>query len=287
MRAGALAALYVPDRFNPRLPLLGGDAVGFVSVRPRQYAFQSTPPVAGRRCQARQVHKVLQSCFNPRLPLLGGDAGRYLLEWVGMGVSIHASRCWEAMLSFRRDVALDTQFQSTPPVAGRRCLGRSSVHSANGGFNPRLPLLGGDARRLGGKLLDIAFVSIHASRCWEAMRSAMRLMRRTVTSFNPRLPLLGGDALKGWQMRYYTLVSIHASRCWEAMPGYRRLQSLYRLCFNPRLPLLGGDATDSGFSEEDKNVSIHASRCWEAMLIFCNYLKHKNKKPVLREPFHS
>jgi len=35
-------------------------------------------------------------------------------------------------------------------------------------FNPRLPLLGGDATELTG-IVDRLEVSIHASRCWEAM----------------------------------------------------------------------------------------------------------------------
>ena len=60
------------------------------------------------------------------------------------------------------------------------------------GFNPRLPLLGGDATCL------INGAS-HAQ------------------SFNPRLPLLGGDACPPLQWPGVQRVSIHASRCWEAM----------------------------------------------------------------------
>ena len=36
-------------------------------------------------------------------------------------VSIHASRCWEAMLTNRKHMIGVIMFQSTPPVAGRRC----------------------------------------------------------------------------------------------------------------------------------------------------------------------
>jgi len=89
------------------------------------------------------------SRFNPRLPLLGGDARRIRISDHTDAVSIHASRCWEAM---RQGVAAAT----------------AKPH-----------------------------VSIHASRCWEAM---------------PVCEDIGGCQ---------SAVSIHASRCWEAMPCKR------------------------------------------------------------------
>ena len=61
------------------------------------------------------------SSFNPRLPLPGGDAAKEKSQSEIDAVSIHASRCREAMpvtLYLRLLFAL---FQSTPPVAGRRC----------------------------------------------------------------------------------------------------------------------------------------------------------------------
>ena len=108
-------------------------------------------------------------------------------------VSIHASRCWEAM-----------------------------------------PLLAG-------KVDDATLVSIHASRCWEAMPVQVHRPDRQRTGFNPRLPLLGGDAIDTQGSDDPSYVSIHASRCWEAMP------------------------THLGARVKDLQVSIHASRCWEAM----------------------
>ena len=60
-------------------------------------------------------------------------------------------------------------------------------------FNPRLPLLGGDAG-LAEMLTPPLVVSIHASRCWEAMRNWLLMLSA------------------------FLFVSIHASRCWEAMP---------------------------------------------------------------------
>ncbi len=86
--------------------------------------------------------------FNPRLPLLGGDAFSFAFRF-GVGYS----------------------------------------------FNPRLPLLGGDADTAVATNGAALLVSIHASRCWEAMPVDTVLEE------------------------FFTLtVSIHASRCWEAMP---------------------------------------------------------------------
>ncbi len=39
-------------------------------------------------------------------------------------VSIHASRCWEAMRAKKTLFMATKWFQSTPPVAGRRCTWR-------------------------------------------------------------------------------------------------------------------------------------------------------------------
>ena len=108
--------------FNPRLPLPGGDAAS----------------VAAKAS--------FQHCFNPRLPLPGGDAKDALREYSKSKVSIHASRCREAMPEAQRaalklrQVSIHAsrcreampprppglpptpkEFQSTPPVAGRRC----------------------------------------------------------------------------------------------------------------------------------------------------------------------
>ncbi len=107
--------------FNPRPPLPGGDAqAGPYRLRRRDVSihaprcrgamhvfmsrnapvseFQSTPPVAGGRCQQRpggdggQCHG-----FNPRPPLPGGDAPRIYDQMPSKPVSIHAPRCRGAM----------------------------------------------------------------------------------------------------------------------------------------------------------------------------------------------
>ena len=108
-------------RFNPRLPLLGGDAY-FGSLQTAHFMeFQSTPPVAGRRCSAATVQVTSSKSFNPRLPLLGGDAADGQRDTAARTVSIHASRCWEAMRQHPLCACAFGWFQSTPPVAGRRC----------------------------------------------------------------------------------------------------------------------------------------------------------------------
>ena len=106
--------------FNPRPPFPGGDG-GPISPECPRTAFQSTPPVSGRRWQhptpARSstrvsIHaprfreamaRVLAAItgralrFNPRPPFPGGDA--------------------LSGINFMRPMV----FQSTPPVSGRRC----------------------------------------------------------------------------------------------------------------------------------------------------------------------
>ena len=178
--------------FNPRLPLPGGDAPGLkaywentvVSIHASRcreampasfthtgsdFPFQSTPPVAGRRCHIGRRACGDFCCFNPRLPLPGGDARRLPGRNGGRRVSIHASRCREAMPAEMRDDILGEVFQSTPPVAGRRCAAWSGKAKVSKGFNPRLPLPGGDAY-------------------------LRRPAARVPIGFNPRLPLPGGDA---------------------------------------------------------------------------------------------
>ena len=156
----------------------------------------------------------LKACFNPRLPLLGGDAPRLWNMPVISLVSIHASRCWEAMHGNKalkggvKDVSIHAsrcweamleascgehevrRFQSTPPVAGRRCKSPSSSRATVNRFNPRLPLLGGDAYRLRHGV-DQQNVSIHASRCWEAMRRPRGITLSGAVGFQSTPPVAG------------------------------------------------------------------------------------------------
>ena len=238
-----LSAAMAFGGFNPRPPLPGGDAgvtyqysdgtthvsihaprcreaMHLTNQRPRRSRkFQSTPPVAGRRCHELSPYPTSHIGFNPRPPLPGGDAmtvddhihvimfqstppvaGRRCTRVMtkskaGKKVSIHAPRCREAMPNYSPTIVRDMPFQSTPPVAGRRCLTIEHI--------PCPPVN----------------VSIHAPRCREAMLerfhefilclflfqstppvAGRRCLRLTgcskigVKSFNPRPPLPGGDA---------------------------------------------------------------------------------------------
>ena len=276
-------------RFNPRLPLPGGDAV----------------------CQT--FASCLPASFNPRLPLPGGDASGDRPSFCRSVVSIHASRCREAMQARSFDAFVRRLFQSTPPVAGRRCRSLAPTIRTATTFQSTPPVAGRRCPSNTASRLAAVVVSIHASRCREAMRAICiyqaigygfqstppvagrrcrgpglvtriaRLFqstppvagRRCISDadrkyaagcFNPRLPLPGGDAfglqfLALRQRQFQStppvagrrcaracggyrrcLVSIHASRCREAMRRQLVGQARRPGCFNPRLPLPGGDA---------------------------------------------
>ena len=139
----------------------------------QQFRFQSTPPVAGRRCGRLFSTNELIPTFQSTPPV----AGR---------------RCPmpDGALRFR------LQFQSTPPVAGRRCDYLLTETSPFNKFQSTPPVAGRRCARAHSVRLSGTPVSIHASRCREAM------------------PRRGSRAVK------LTDVSIHASRCREAMRCY-------------------------------------------------------------------
>ncbi len=156
--------------------------------------FQSTPPVAGGRCNRMPVpDRHDYRSFNPRPPLPGGDAGRdqaaggtsmrfnprpplpggdarlALPTTCRHKVSIHAPRCRGAMRRQDQAFALHRMFQSTPPVAGGRCLAKyQAAHDAHL-FQSTPPVAGG--------------------RCL-----LFKSPKDAVARFNPRPPLPGGDA---------------------------------------------------------------------------------------------
>ena len=199
MRAAGIEASPCKESFNPRLPLPGGDALSRPSCTACGSGFNPRLPLPGGDAGCRRVRAGRRTCFNPRLPLPGGDAWPLPGSPPCCRVSIHASRCREAMLVTARDDALAVNlFQSTPPVAGRRCGICAKTSSGTSRFNPRLPLPGGDAMGAEGR-------------------------ETRGMCFNPRLPLPGGDALREFLVRLGYPVSIHASRCREAMLGsFRR-----------------------------------------------------------------
>ena len=157
------------DRFNPRPPLLAGDACSTTAFSPWPKG------------------------FNPRPPLLAGDAIRTpmdidakfvsirarhcwrampkIVNWVLVAheVSIRARHCWRAMLRKSGSEIWITMFQSAPAIAGGRCACQGRRGPGVLSFNPRPPLLAGDAH--------------------QSLRGD-----GTCDGFNPRPPLLAGDA---------------------------------------------------------------------------------------------
>ncbi|TXT28779.1 MAG: hypothetical protein FD131_2866 [Rhodocyclaceae bacterium] len=181
--------------FNPRPPLPGGDALQLEGWRYRLFTvsihaprcreampssrrqscallmFQSTPPVAGRRCLAEGT-PVQQPDVSIHAPRCREAMRQHLrLGQSRYRVSIHAPRCREAMPidDFLSAITYWVEFQSTPPVAGRRCTTVGGVASATVLFQSTPPVAGRRCR--GG-----------------------RRRKRTMQSFNPRPPLPGGDA---------------------------------------------------------------------------------------------
>ncbi len=110
--------------------------------------FQSAPAIAGGRCTLTKQAVPRRSCFNPRPPLLAGDAQRAHELAAQHQVSIRARHCWRAMRPARLQFGHLTAFQSAPAIAGGRCGAGAARRRRLRRFNPRPPLLAGDARRL-------------------------------------------------------------------------------------------------------------------------------------------
>ena len=155
-------------------------------------------------------------------------------------VSIRARHCWRAMPVARMADSASSMFQSAPAIAGGRCVVLCSLTAFLTCFNPRPPLLAGDAHpRPAG--LDRAY------------------------GFNPRPPLLAGDALRTRPMRWRW-------RCFNPRPPLlagdartRRASHGRTHGFNPRPPLLAGDAVQLALAGLGVHVSIRARHCWRAM----------------------
>ena len=155
--------------FNPRPPLLAGDAPRHALYLLRPNRFNPRPPLlAGDACLA-SLDLPERCSFNPRPPLLAGDAAKLLNEWGSKLVSIRARHYWRAMLCcdvarlpshcvsirarhyWRAMRVISRQawdilsFQSAPAITGGRCEAPSSNRKRTPCFNPRPPLLAGDA----------------------------------------------------------------------------------------------------------------------------------------------
>ena len=255
----------LPSGFNPRPPLLAGDAWGRAAARRCWMSFQSAPAIAGGRCVGTRAPRAGRKGFNPRPPLLAGDAFGHAGREHATDVSIRARHCWRAMPPTARLSWQSIWFQSAPAIAGGRCPTDAGLAMIQRGFNPRPPLLAGDAVARSAAS-SVGAVSIRARHGWRAMphhappsmragwfQSAPaiaggRCVRLLISSpvrscFNPRPPLLAGDAPERPGVSDAGMVSIRARHCWRAMlPDWRRGRD--------RLP-----------------VSIRARHCWRAMLV--------------------
>ena len=164
-------------------------------------------------------------------------------------VSIRARHCWRAMHSLRIKACQLAKVSIRARHcwrAMRRGASRTSPHDC--GFNPRPPLLAGDAPH-GRRSARPHAVSIRARHCWRAMHQQDDRSPRW-SRFNPRPPLLAGDA---------------------RAPAPRASRAK---CFNPRPPLLAGDAAAATKYAEWLEVSIRARHCWRAMPSLRQWLQH-------------
>ena len=178
-------------------------------------------------------------CFNPRPPLLAGDACRPLADTAKHQVSIRARHYWRAMpyLPIAHEVPRDVSIRARHYWRAMR--EREQGRQLGRRFNPRPPLLAGDAPRL-----------IHG--WWPT------------PCFNPRPPLLAGDAPATRALRRPHKVSIRARHYWRAMHRCTPAR-FYPDSFNPRPPLLAGDAYQERAYIPVPGVSIRARHYWRAM----------------------
>jgi len=110
--------------FNPRPPLPRGDASDFLNIAAAEPGFNPRPPLPRGDALMRPPRAGGVRRFNPRPPLPRGDAQNETADAADEPVSIHAPRCRGAMPNGRASSMQRWLFQSTPPVAEGRCLGR-------------------------------------------------------------------------------------------------------------------------------------------------------------------
>ena len=181
------------DRWFQSAPAIaGGRCAGRLGCSQRCSFFNPRPPLLAGDANHHGVCRVRARGFNPRPPLLAGDAGggravalrcavsiRARHCWRAMPsstqrparlkkVSIRARHCWRAMHRWRPDSTRPRLFQSAPAIAGGRCRTGRNCLDARTCFNPRPPLLAGDARTAAG-VKGQNDVSIRARHCWRAM----------------------------------------------------------------------------------------------------------------------
>ena len=155
--------------FNPRPPILAGDARRDRRRQRHPYGFNPRPPILAGDAHAPSGVRQRIGCFNPRPPILAGDARLATMLATGAmfqstpantggrcaqrkpytyrkdNVSIHARQYWRAMRSMTSLAASGRMFQSTPANTGGRCHTGGFHEQLLLRFNPRPPILAGDA----------------------------------------------------------------------------------------------------------------------------------------------
>ena len=178
--------------FNPRPPLLAGDAGAAavlsdeqaVSIRAR-HCWRAMPRCPQPVPRIQHVSIRARHCW--RAMRAGVVLGQQAVE-----VSIRARHCWRAMPAAMAFSSGTHVFQSAPAIAGGRCMSGCRCPTCPPCFNPRPPLLAGDAPQCVGAAHGDR-VSIRARHCWRAMHF--------------QLVAVAADQR----------VSIRARHCWRAM----------------------------------------------------------------------
>ena len=231
--------------FNPRPPLLAGDAKGYspltqertVSIRARHY---------WRAMHPQFLHAASPNhCFNPRPPLLAGDAKIIRALPMSRAVSIRARHYWRAMPHQRRrlpaaqDVSIRARhyWRAMPPV-WRVC--RGTGH----GFNPRPPLLAGDAS-MAARETPCSIVSIRARHYWRAMLPRSRPSA-------PHWPFQSAPAITGGRCHLVRSSKVNAARVSIRARHYWRAMRRKKCGISPPV-----------------QVSIRARHYWRAMPNHC------------------
>ena len=203
--------------------------------------FQSAPAITGGRCVFAPLEAEPVGPVSIRARHYWRAMRVYSLTvvWYWL-VSIRARHYWRAMPWARARSGLLMLFQSAPAITGGRCSTSMCRASASRSFNPRPPLLAGDAVIVSGSHIRLD-VSIRARHYWRAMRghaswcgSATRVSIRARHYWRAMLPMIRTRTNA-------TAVSIRARHYWRAMHADSG-DGAEGCSFNPRPPLLAGDA---------------------------------------------
>ena len=196
--------------------MLAGDA-WWCRAAPATTLFQSAPAIAGGRCVRRTLVRVVDEVSIRARHCWRAMRHAPARRRAGRRVSIRARHCWRAMLGSARLPPTCTSFQSAPAIAGGRCSSGWTRCSRSPSFNPRPPLLAGDACPDGEYMtcssLFQSAPAIAGGRCRTAPASSP-----TTKPFQSAPAIAGGRCGQdGGVAGRAGEVSIRARHCWRAM----------------------------------------------------------------------